>query len=106
MLPAPATSRSLQVRVLDARGRATRAGAEVRVFAAGTRKLIVAGLVDSGSGYDTQNDLPVHVGLGSASRVDVEVTFPAAGKRVVARAPNVDPARVTVRTVTVRVGGS
>ncbi len=106
MLPAPATSRSLQIRVLDARGHATRAGAEVRVFAAGTRKLVGAGLVDSGSGYDTQNDLPVHVGLANVARVDVEVTFPAAGKRVVARAANVDPARATGRTLTVRVGGS
>lgn len=106
LLPPPATGRSISVRVLDGRGRATRAGAEVRVFAAGTRKLVGTGLVDSGSGYDAQNDLPVHVGLGSVSRVDVEVTFPAGGKRVVARAANVDPRTAKGRAITVRVGGS
>ncbi|HYN08139.1 MAG TPA: CRTAC1 family protein [Vicinamibacterales bacterium] len=106
MLAAPATGRSILVRVLDQRGRATRAGAEVRVFAAGTRRLVGSGLVDSGSGYDAQNDLPVHVGLAGVTRVDVEVTFPAAGKRIVARMANVDPSRATGRTVTVPVGGS
>ena len=106
LLAPPATGRSISVRVLDGRGRATRAGAEVRVFAAGTRKLVGTGLVDTGSGYDAQNDLPVHVGLASVSRVDVEVTFPAAGKRVVARAANVDPRTAKGRAITVRVGGS
>ena len=107
LLPSPATGRSISVRVLDSRGRATLAGAEVRVYAAGTRKLVAAaGLVDSGSGYDAQNDLPVHVGLPTLSRVDVEVTFPAAGKRVVARAANVDPRTAKGRAITVRVGGS
>lgn len=105
LLAAPATRRSLSVRVLDSRGRATRAGAEVRVYAAGTRRLVAAaGLVDSGSGYDAQNDLPVHIGLPNLSRVDVEVTFPAAGKRVVTRVPNVDPQRLAGRTITARVG--
>jgi hypothetical protein len=112
LLGAPSIGRSLQVRVLDSRGRATLAGAEVRVYAAGTRRLVAAaGLVDSGSGYDAQNDLPVHVGLPDLSRVDVEVTFPAAGKRLVARTAGVDPRTpkgrmVTVRLVTVRAGGS
>ncbi|HEX7778052.1 MAG TPA: FG-GAP-like repeat-containing protein, partial [Vicinamibacterales bacterium] len=104
-LAGPATGRSLSVRVLDSRGRATRAGAEVRVYAAGTRKLVAAaGLVDSGSGYDAQNDLPVHIGLPNLSRVDVEVIFPAAGERVVTRARNVDPQRPTGRRITVRIG--
>lgn len=90
-LAAPARARSIFVRVLDARGRATRAGAEVRVFAANTRRLVGAGLVDSGSGYNAQNDQPVHVGLASADRVDVEVTFPAAGRRVVTVARGIQP---------------
>ena len=77
----------------------------MRVYAAGTRKLVAAaGLVDSGSGYDAQNDLPVHIGLPNLSRVDVEVIFPAAGERVVTRARNVDPQRPTGRRITVRIG--
>ena len=85
LLPAVEARRSLDIRVLDGRRRATRAGAEVRVYAAGTRRLIAARLVDSGSGYDAQNDIPVRVGLGQAGRVDIEVTYPAAGRRAVTR---------------------
>jgi hypothetical protein len=81
--------RSIAIRVVDARRRATAAGAEVRVYGAGTRTLIAARLVDSGSGYDAQNDMPVRIGIGGAARVDVEVTYPAAGRRLVARAANV-----------------
>lgn len=88
-LPARATL-SLRVRVLDAAGRATRAGAEVRVYEAGTRRIIGARLVDTGSGYDAQSDLPVHVGVGTVRRVDVEVTWPAAGRRVTQRLAGID----------------
>ncbi len=86
MLAPGDAARSIQVRVVDAEGRATRAGAEVRVYAAGSSKvtgLIGARLVDSGSGYDAQNDMPVHIGVPSGvSRVDVEVIWPAGGKRI------------------------
>jgi hypothetical protein len=82
-------TRSLRVRVVDGRGRATRAGAEVRVFAAGSRRLLATALVDAGSGYDAQSDVPVHVGLPSRGRVDVEVTWPANGTRRVTRRRNV-----------------
>jgi hypothetical protein len=52
-----------------------------------------------------QSDLPVHIGLPNLSKVDVEVTFPAAGKRVVARVFNVDPRTPERRRLTIRVGG-
>jgi hypothetical protein len=106
LLAPPATARSVLVQCLDAHGRATRAGAEVRVFAAGTRKLVGAGLADSGSGYDAQNDLPVHIGLGSNARVDIEVTFPAAGKRVVTLLKSVEPGIRNSHTIPVRIGGT
>jgi len=86
--------RSIQVRVLDKRGHATRAGAEVRVYESGTRRLVGMRLVDSGSGYDAQSDLPVHVGVGAVKLVDVEVAWPAAGTRRV-----VTKSRVRVRGV-------
>ena len=99
LLPAEQARRFISVRVVDERGRATRAGAEVRAFAAGTRRLIATGLVDSGSGYDMQSDLPVHLGIGAAARVDVEVTWPAGGTRAVTRATGLRPGeRRTVRT--------
>lgn len=82
-LPRADAARGLHVRVVDGRGRATRAGAEVRVFAAGTSRLVGARLVDSGSGYDAQSEMPVHVGVpGGVARVDVQVIMPRHGKRV------------------------
>lgn len=100
MLPAADARRGLHVRVLDAQGHATRAGAEVRVFAAGTTRLIGARLVDSGSGYDAQNDMPVHVGVpAGVSRVDVQVIAPGAGGRRATWQRNVTPGRtIVVRT--------
>ena len=63
LLAAVDCRRAIHVRVVDGRGRATRAGAEIRVFAAGTRRLLAARLVDSGSGYNAQSDGPIHIGL-------------------------------------------
>jgi len=90
-LPANAARRSLHVMVLDARGRATRAGAEVRVFAAGSGRLLGTRLMDSGSGYDSQNMAPVHFGLATLEPVDVEVTFPSSRGRQRVRVRDVDP---------------
>ncbi|MCZ8205011.1 CRTAC1 family protein [Gemmatimonas sp.] len=100
-LPDSVASRSLRVRVVDGRGRATRAGAEVRVFAAGGSRLLATALVDAGSGYDAQSDTPVHIGLARRGRVDVEVTWPANGTRRVTRVRNV--AVNGRRVLTVRV---
>ena len=98
-LPAADAARGLHVRVVDDKGRATLAGAEVRVFAAGTTRLVGARLVDSGSGYDAQNDMPVHVGVpAGVSRVDVQVIAPRHGRRVPVWQRGVAPGR----TVTVR----
>jgi hypothetical protein len=74
--------RSLRVRVVNGQGRSTRAGAEVRVYEAGTRRLLGARIVDTGSSYNAQNDLPVHFGIASAVRVDVEVTWPGRTRAV------------------------
>jgi hypothetical protein len=91
LLPAAQAARSVQVRVVDAGGRATRPGAEVRAYAAGTRTLLGMGMVDSGGGYCSQNVMPVHIGLGTDARVDIEVTAIVGGKRVVTRVERVNP---------------
>ena len=77
--------RSLSIRVVDGHGHATRAGAEVRVYAGGTRRVLATRLVDAGSGYDAQSDLPVHIGLPTTEPVDLEIAWPAAGHRRIAR---------------------
>jgi hypothetical protein len=72
----------------------------VRVYAAGTQRLIGSRLVDSGSGYDAQSELPVHVGIPTGvARVDVQVIMPRKGARVPVWQRGVAPGRViTVRT--------
>ena len=94
MLEPSLSARGLLIRVVDVDGRATRAGAEVRVFASGTQRLIAARIVDSGSGYDSQNDLPVHVGIPpGVSRVDVQVIVPRRGTRAPTWRRGVEPGR-------------
>ena len=94
---------SLKVRVLDEHGRATRAGTEVRVYAAGSDRLMGTRLVDTGSGYDAQSDLPMHFGLPGAQPVDVVITIVGAGVRTDVPVDNVDPAEYRGRALTVRV---
>ena len=103
MLPAADAARYLQVRVLDAKGHAIRAGAEVRLYAAAPSKIegvIGTRIVDSGSGYDAQNDMPVHFGIpAGVTRVDVQVIVPVGGKRIAVWQRGVAPGKtITVRT--------
>ncbi len=65
---------SLQVLVLDGKGHYTCAGSEVRLYEAGTKKLLGTNILDTGSGYNSQNAMPVHFGLKGVKSVDVEVT--------------------------------
>ena len=102
-LDSAVAGRSISVSVLDAQGRATLPGAEVRVYAAGTRRLLATRLVDTGSGYDAQSSMPVHVGLPSFDRVDVEVIVPRAGRRAVTRTTDVDPRAYRGRSLGVRL---
>jgi hypothetical protein len=100
-----AQRRSLLVRVLDNRGFAVLAGAEVRLYRAGTRTLLGTRLVDTGSGYDAQNDMAVHFGLAEDATVDVEVIFPAAGRRVTMLMSGVNPAEYRGRQLVIRLTG-
>jgi len=73
-LPKSSSTRSLSVPIKDEKGRARKPGTEVRVYAAGTTRLLGMGIFDTGSGYCSQNVMPVHIGLGAFSgRVDVRV---------------------------------
>ena len=94
---------SLQIRVLDGGGRATRAGSEVRLYAAGTEILLGTRLIDTGSGYDAQSDLPVHFGLPGTQPVDVEVTVVGAGTRRTVVLENVDPSEYHRRALEILI---
>jgi hypothetical protein len=103
-LPAELRARGLNVMVLDDRGRHTRAGAEVRAYKAGTRTLLGTRMVDTGSGYCSQNLAPVHIGFPTADPVDVEVTtFTASGKKIT-QMTGVDPKALGGKPLVVRAG--
>ncbi len=91
---APTRGRGFFVEVTDTAGRQTLAGSEVRVFQPRTRQLLAASLVDAGSGYCSQNAMPMHLGVPDAwkGRVDVEVTTLFRGERRVTSIKGVDPA--------------
>jgi FG-GAP-like repeat/ASPIC and UnbV len=95
--------RSLSVRVLDAKGHATMAGAEVRLTIAKSKQLLGTRLVDTGSGYNAQNDAPVHFGLATMQRVDVSVVYVASGERRAVLVRNVSPSQYAGRSLVVRV---
>lgn len=107
LLPAGDAARSLEVVPLDSAGRWTLPGAEVRVYVAGSRRLLGARLVDSGSGYCSQGMVPLHFGLPrGVSRVDVELTtITRAGRRAFAWR-DVRPKALPGRILTVRAGSS
>jgi FG-GAP-like repeat/ASPIC and UnbV len=100
-LPEEAKGRSLSVLVLDANGRHTRFGAEVRLFDAGGRVLASRPVV-TGGGYNTQRAAPVHVGLTSQSAVTVEVTFMTKTGRKTQTIRNVSPAAYRGKHLVVR----
>ena len=107
LLPADRARRSLQVLVLDDKGHYTKAGSEVRLYVPGTRKLLGTNIVDTGSGYCSQNAMPVHFGLGSHDgAVDVEVTHLTPTGRQVTRIASVDPRAYQGKYLVVRVGAS
>ena len=90
------STNSLRVALMDSRASRSLPGAEVRVYVAGTRRLLATRLVDAGSGYNAQNAMPVQFGLGARRRVDVEVIVPRVGQRRAVTVRNVD-ARAWVR---------
>jgi hypothetical protein len=90
VLDSTRAAKALRVWVKTAAGHDVFPGAEIRIYAAGTRRLIATRLVDAGSGYDSQNAGAVHVGVGDATRVDVEVTVATTGRRAITRVTDVD----------------
>ena len=99
-------ARSLQVMVLDGNGHYTRAGSEVRVFDAASGALLGTRLVDTGSGYNSQNAAPVHFGLPKEGLVDVEVTTLTRQGRKASRVSDVDPKSYQGRWLVVKIDGA
>jgi hypothetical protein len=100
-LPAAKARQSLSVMVLDAKGHFTQAGAEVRLYDP-KGKLLGAGQVSTGGGYNSQNAAPVHFGVPGQTKVTVEVTFMSKTGRKVHRIPNVSLAAYYGKSLIVR----
>jgi len=58
--------------------------------------------VDTGSGYCSQNMMPVHVGLPAAAPVDVEVTTFTPGGKKITKAANVDARALNGKALVVK----
>ncbi|MCH8127600.1 M20/M25/M40 family metallo-hydrolase [candidate division KSB1 bacterium] len=96
-------NRSLQVLVLDARGHYTRAGSEVRLYDANSGVLLGTNILDTGSGYNSQNAMPVHFGLAKQGLVDVEITTLTKQGRKTARLSDIDPKSYIGRWLVVKI---
>jgi hypothetical protein len=95
--------RSMAIDVVDGNARRTRAGSEVRLYRAGTRQLLSSGLVDSGTGYCSQSETPVHLGISQnwTGTIDIEVVTLLGGARRVSLVRNIDPDRYRGRALRV-----
>ena len=93
--------RAILVEVADPNARRTRAGSEVRAFQAGTRQLLSSALVDSGSGYCSQSEMPVHLGIPDdwKGRIDIEVITLLGGTRHASLVRGVDPSAYRGRSL-------
>ena len=95
LAPAATRRQSLSVRVTGAANRSIRAGALVRVLTwsarAADRRVLGTRIVDSGSGYNAQNDMPILVSVPAGAPVCVEIQFPRAGRVLRSPCTRVDP---------------
>jgi len=103
-LSADAAGRSIQVLVLDAEGHYTRAGSEVRIYKAGTSELLGLRLVDTGSGYNSQNAKPVHIGLKEWGQVDVHITTMSIDGPQLSKFADVDPRDLNGKPFVAKIG--
>jgi len=94
---------SIKIQVLDSEGSYVMAGAEVRVFAAGTDELLGLRMLDTGSGYNSQNSKPVHVATGINDTVDIEIKAMGAADPKRTRLSDVSVSGLNNKTLLIRV---
>ncbi len=95
-------ARSLQMLAVDDAGRATLAGTVIELREVQGGRLLGVGLVDAGSGYDSQSIVPVHFGVARATRVDAVIAVRRGAPAVIR---DLDVARWAGRVLHIRVGG-
>ena len=95
-----AAKRSLSIMLLDAKGRFTRQGAEVRLYD-GAGKILATRQLSTGDGYNSENAAPLHFGLKSMKPVTVEVTWMSPNGPKLQRLTNVRAARYAKQSLVV-----
>jgi hypothetical protein len=105
VLPDKQSARAVNIRILDSAGKATLAGAQVTVAAAGQGAGSERGarLVDAGSGYNAQNDAPIHVVLPDVKQPVVTIKMAFGGRLVTHTQQDIDPARFRQRIFELRL---
>ena len=105
VLPEKQSLRALNIRIVDSDGKATLAGAQVSVMAAagGPSSQRGARIVDAGSGYNSQNDAPLHLVLPDVRQPAVLVKVSRGGSLVTQTYANVDLSRFRHRVLEVRL---
>jgi hypothetical protein len=105
MLPATQATRAINIKVLDSAGRSTLAGAQVSVMAAGggAASVRAARLIDAGSGYNAQNDAPVHIVLPDVKEPVVVIKVSGAGGIATQLQQDIDAARFRQRVYEIRL---
>ncbi len=96
---------SIAILVLDGDGHHTRAGSEVRMYDAGSKNLLGMGLLDTGSGYNSQNAMPVHFGLKNVAVIDVEITVFTGGGRKSVWLRQINPKTYRQSRLVVKING-
>lgn len=86
----------LQVKVQGTKMNRMGVGAQVRVYAPGTRRLLGFQEITQNVGYSSSKPALAHVGLGKVETCDVEVTFSTQARPVVLRGTKVNQ-RIVVR---------
>lgn len=100
------SNRSFKVLLLDHNGHFTRAGAEVRIYRADTQTLLGTRLVDTGSGYNSQDAISLHFGLKVLENIDIEVTSMTQDGRISDWIRDLNPANYSGENFEIRVDNS
>ena len=103
LIPTPDAMRSLSVTLMNSSGRAVLAGAVVRLYDEGTRRVVGVRVMDAGIARGAQSEAPMHFGLPTSGKVDVHIVFPVSERRGAMTVHAVEPALFRGRSLVVRL---
>ena len=102
-LVVPSTTTAFFVRAVDDKGRSTLTGAEITLFINGSQVPLNKRLVDAGSGYNSQNVLPLHFAVPMVTQVYAEVRVKSPKGEKVISSVAIDLAKWRNRVFEIRI---